>query len=189
MKFAEAKNDAERFELLWRAVFHYLVDPKDKAWLKCLEGLRDEIEATGYQGIPLPGDGLPDGSVITRTWLEGVIEDAAAAYRAQSRLESRVRDLVADAVAARDAAQLKIREAFHVRWSSYWKCGRCGGPLMPGHIVESGGVKRCPHGDHEIALVHNGYSWMTRPHGHCEAGAGGCDVCDHAASTHWTAKS
>jgi rubrerythrin len=163
MKFADAKNDAERFELLWRAVTHYLVDPEDKAWFELLSSTNDEILESGYQGIPLPGDIDPDGKEITRTWLDGVIEEAAARWRAENRLEHRVRDLVADAVAARNAAALKIREDFHKRWGSYWKCGRCGGPLLPGHAAASAEpAKPCPHGDHEIILVHNGYSWTTR---------------------------
>lgn len=67
--------------------------------------------------------------------------------------------------ATRDAALLRIREDFHKRWGTYWKCGRCGGPLSPTHVIShapAAHAKKCPHGDHEIVLVNNGYSWTNR---------------------------
>ncbi len=139
--------------------------------------------------MKLPEDGT------TRERLDAALIDMAEQEQERAHLQRRSDVLHADellemARATRDAAQLKIRETFHKRWGSYWKCGRCGGPLGLGPV--SGVVivaKPCPHGDHEIVLTHNGYSWMTREHGHCEAGAGGCEVCDRAARTHWTASS
>ncbi len=61
---------------------------------------------------------------------------------------------LADETAA--ASRLRIRQAFHDRWGSYFKCRQCGGRIEYDEYV---GRERCPHGPHTTDPMLNGYSW------------------------------
>lgn len=70
MKFAETKTDAERVEVLYRMLCLAHVESMDSRSIRVVYELlcvyREEIEATGYQGIELPGDIGPDGGEVVR---------------------------------------------------------------------------------------------------------------------------
>jgi len=126
MKFAEAKNDMERLELVYRTLTLVRAALLTHEKMVALDEIADavtpmleEIEATGYQGIPLPGDIEPDGTEITRSALDLLFESTLQKV------------LHAEASSARDAALARQRDAFHARWGFFLKCVSCGGRIEP----------------------------------------------------------
>jgi len=71
----------------------------------------------------------------------------------QSRAVENAHRLHELACATSNAALLKIRAEFDVRWGVYLKCSVCGARA---------GLEGCPtHG--EVAIYTNRYSWTKRP--------------------------